>query len=220
MAKNIRIGVGIIASIAFLLAAAAWAHTAGVFATPTAIAIFDLDALQDGLEEQKDMGAMLNEKYKSMKDDLERMNAEYQALIKKLEEEGPTMTEEERQDLNIKGLLLEQSMKFTDDIRIQSLQVEIHAIMQDLYPKIYDAVRRIAERDGWDIVILDTSKIDPSAPFNNVSAIERLSAMNDAVARKHVLYVNPNVDITSEVLLLLNNEYANRQAQPVPPAVP
>ncbi|MCH8985999.1 MAG: OmpH family outer membrane protein, partial [Acidobacteria bacterium] len=148
MTKNMRIGVGIIASIAVLFAVAAWAHTAGVFAVPTAIAIVDFDALQAGLEEQKDMGAMLQLKYKPMKDDLEQMTSEYQALVTKLEEEGPTMTDTERLDLNIKGLRLEQSMKVTDDIRRQALQVEIHAVMQDFYPKIYDAISRTAERDG------------------------------------------------------------------------
>ena len=102
-------------------------------------------------------------------------------------------------------------MKVTDDIRRQALQVEIHAVMQDFYPKIYDAISRIAERDGWDIVLLDTSKIDPSSK-------DDLAAMNDAVARKHVLYVNPNFDITNEVIVLLNDEYANRQATPKPNA--
>lgn len=211
MKKSLQIGAGFIASLIVLVGAAAWAHSAGVLAAPTAIAIVDLDALQAGLEEQKDLGAMLQIKYKPMNDDLDRMTTEYQLLVKKLEEEGPTMSEEARRELNIQGLLLEQRMKTTDEVRRQSLQVEIHAVMQDFYPKIYDAIGRVAERDGWDIVFLDTSKIDPTGTRD-------LASMNDAVARKHVLYVNKNVDITGEVLAMLNNDYANRQAQPAPPA--
>jgi Skp family chaperone for outer membrane proteins len=211
MKTSMKIGAGIIASCAILLGAAAWAHTAGFLAAPTAVAIVDLDALQAGLQEQKDLGVMLQAKYKPMNDDLDQMTAEYEALVKKLKDEEPTMTEEEKRALNIKGLLLEQRMKNTDEIRRQALQVEIHAVMQEFYPKIYDAISRVAQRDGWDIVFLDTSKIDPSG-------MRDLASMNDAVARKHVLYVNENVDITDDVLTMLNNDYANRQAQPTPPA--
>lgn len=209
MTKNIRTGVGIIASIVVLFAAAAWAHSARVFATPTAIAIVDLDVLQADLEEQKALSASLILKYKPMQVEIEQLKAEFEANRLKLEEEGATMTTDEYQELDIATVLLGQRRKNTEEIVAYAQNIEAHAIMQDIYPKIYKAINHIAERDGWDIVLLDTSKIDPTKTRD-------FEAMNRAVYSKHVLYANPNVDITRDVVTLLNDEFASGQTPPTP----
>ena len=213
MTKNIRIGVGLIASIAVILSAAAWAHTAGVFAPPTAVAIVDISALWNGLDERQALMDELQAKYKPMQDELVKMQAEYQSNLQRLEEEGPTMTRDEFQSLDMATLLLRQQRINTQELLAFAQDTGIHAIMQDLSPKMFDGVNRVAQRDGWDIVLLDTNKVD-------LTRARDLKELEQAVFSKHILYANPNVDITSEVLLLLNNEYANRQAPPVPPAIP
>ena len=127
----------------------------------------------------------------------------------KLEEEGATMTTDEYQELDIATVLLGQRRKNTEEIVAYAQNIEAHAIMQGIYPKIYKAINHIAERDGWDIVLLDTSKIDPTKTRD-------FEAMNRAVYSKHVLYANPNVDITRDVVTLLNDEFASGQTPPTP----
>lgn len=213
MTKSTRTGVGIIASIAVVFAAAAWAHTAGVFATPTAVAVVDISELWNGLDERQALMDKLQAKYKPLQDELVKMQAEYQSNLQRLDEEGPTMTRNEFQSLDMATLLLKQQRINTQELLAFAQNTGIHAIMQDLSPKMFDGVNSVAQRDGWHIVLLDTNKVD-------LTRARDLKEMEQAVFSKHVLYVNPNVDITNEVLLLLNNEYAKRQAQPVPPAIP
>lgn len=211
MRKKTRFGFGLIASITVVSTLAAWAHSSGVFAQPTAVAVVDFDVLQRDLDEQAALFVRLTEKFQPMADEITQMDTQMQAMVNRLNEDGPTMTDEEKRELTLEGMLLENRIRSSNEILQLAQTAEAHAVMQDLYPKIYAGIATIAVRDGWDIVMLDTSKIDPSKAQN-------LETMNNAVSRRTILYVNPNVDITAEVVILLNNNFANPPKPPV--AVP
>ena len=197
---RVRVSLGLIASATILVVAAAWAHTAGVFATPTAVAVVDIFRLQESLIELQALEKRFLDKNAPFKAEIDEMKLNFQTLSARHAEEGPTMTPEARNDLTAEILRLEARIKADREILDTLLQIDAYAVMKVVYQKIYDAVDRVAIRDGWDIVLFDSSAVDVVGQRN-------FQDMNAAVGRRSILYVNERADITSDVFTLMNNEF-------------
>lgn len=70
----------------------------------------------------------------------------------------------------------------------------------ELFRKIQDGIKRYAEREGILLVLNNDGVIDiPSdAPIQQVEA---------AIVSRRVLYASPDIDISEDVAVMLNNEY-------------
>ena len=204
-----RVSLGLVASAMILLIAAAWAHTAGVFATPTAVAVVDIGELRSSLNELKVLLAQVDAKFAAHNQELELKRQELAAMNTRLNEEGPTMTEDEQNDSSAEIYRLDTRIKADENIFGQLLQIDGLRIMKMVQTKIDDATRRVAARDGWNIVLLDTSGID-------VVGRDSMQTMDSAIYQRSVIYATPAVDITNEVLTLMNNEYEAAVPAPKP----
>ena len=204
-----RVCLGLAASVAILLVAAAWAHTARVFATPTAVAVVDIGELRSSLNELKVLLGQIDAKFAARNQELDLKRQELAAMQARLEEEGPTMTEDEQNDSSADIYRLDTRIKADDNIYGQLLQIDGLRIMKMVQTKIDDATRRVAARDGWNIVLLDTSGI-------NVVGQDSMQKMDSAIFQRSVIYATPAVDITNEVLTLMNNEYEAAVPDPKP----
>ena len=204
-----RVCLGLVASAMILLIAAAWAHTAGVFATPTAVAVVDIGELRSSLNELKVLLAQIDAKFAARNQELDLKRQELAAMQARLEEEGPTMTEDEQNDSSADIYRLDTRINADDNIYGQLLQIDGLRIMKMVQTKIDDATRRVASRDGWNIVLLDTSGI-------NVVGQDSMQKMDSAIFQRSVIYATPAVDITNEVLTLMNNEYEAAAPDPKP----
>ena len=78
--------------------------------------------------------------------------------------------------------------------------------VQDLYHKVLAAVGRLAQREGYDLVLQnDTQDFRPENQ-------QQLMAM---ILGRKVLHVNSKLDVSDALIQMLNNEYVNRaQAAP------
>ena len=204
-----RVSLGLVASAMILLVAAAWAHTAGAFATPTAVAVVDIGELRSSLNELKVLLAQIDSKFAARNQELELKRQELAAMQARLDEEGPTMTEDEQNDSTAEIYRLDTRINADDNIYRQLLQIDGLRIMKMVQTKIDDATRRVAARDGWNIVLLDTSGI-------NVVGQDSMQKMDSAIFQRSVIYATPAVDITNEVLTLMNNEYEAAVPAPKP----
>ena len=204
-----RVSLGLVASAMILLIAAAWAHTARVFATPTAVAVVDIGELRSSLNELKVLLAQIDAKFAARNQELDLKRQELAAMQARLEEEGPTMTEDEQNDSSADIYRLDTRINADDNIYGQLLQIDGLRIMKMVQTKIDDATRRVASRDGWNIVLLDTSGI-------NVVGQDNMQKMDSAIFQRTVIYATPTVDITNEVLTLMNNEYEAAAPDPKP----
>lgn len=204
-----RVCLGLVASVAILLVAAAWAHTAGVFATPTAVAVVDIGELRSSLNELKVLLGQVDAKFAAHNQELELKRQELAAMNTRLNEEGPTMTEDEQNDSTAELYRLDTRIKADENIFGQLRQIDELRIMKMVQAKIDDATKRVAARDGWNIVLLDTSGID-------VVGQDSRQKMDSAIYQRSVIYAAPDVDITNEVLTLMNNEYEAAVPAPKP----
>ncbi|MCC6908593.1 MAG: OmpH family outer membrane protein [Phycisphaerales bacterium] len=168
-------------------------------AAPTAVAVVDWTAVADKIDLWKDMLAEL----KALDGDLQRQGSEMQKALTELNEsiqvlpEGGPARQRAREEFNLQLLNFNAWKAFAEN-KLKSEQAKRRI---RLYNSITTAVGRIAERDGWQIVLLDDSR---SRPIEDTRPEEAANIMN----RRQVLYSHAQaVDITDEVVLLMNNEF-------------
>ena len=75
-----------------------------------------------------------------------------------------------------------------------------------IYGEISDAIREVAQRDGYDVVMYH----DEFAPRNF-----DLESLQEQISRRRVLYVSPGADMTQSVIQVLNQKYRSTPRQPM-----
>jgi Skp family chaperone for outer membrane proteins len=76
--------------------------------------------------------------------------------------------------------------------------------LKNVYKEIQDAAARVAQQDGIDLVI---TTIDQEIPSVEKMTNDQLHLLLD---ERIVLYHSPHIDITQKVLLMLDNDFANK----------
>ena len=79
------------------------------------------------------------------------------------------------------------------------LEVEKSRMLRDTYLAIKDAVRRLAEREGLDYILLDDSVVEMD-PANASNTMSQISA-------RRFLYASPKRDVTNQLIGLMNEEW-------------
>ncbi|MCL4222051.1 MAG: OmpH family outer membrane protein [Phycisphaerales bacterium] len=191
---------------AALLTTLAWqagANAARPPANPTAVAVVNLPKVLQSLDERTVRQDAMSKATESRQKQLDELTKRIEALNLELDpKEGGTIkpgTAEYRDKL-----IQLRELQVTLDARFklleQVLSFERGTIMRELYVKIDSAVNRIADRDGYDLVLLDDT--DFKLP-NEASQDD----MNRAILSRSVLYRHNSIDITDQVVQLLNNEF-------------
>jgi len=192
-----------IAGIAIILIGAlAW--TAGAVssrppAQPTAVAVVDLLELFNGLNEREVLEGQLNARMEGRKNQLDEVVNE----LKVLEDDIQMLTrgtDEHREKLR-EGMEKQAVLQARQEALGQIVSIDMGTVRAGLFSKIESAVNSIAEREGFDIVLLDDSKfpIPENASDNDVYR---------AIITKSVIYRHDSIDITQRVITLMNNEYS------------
>ena len=80
------------------------------------------------------------------------------------------------------------------------LSVDRGNVTREMYNKVTDAISRIAEREGYDIVLFDDSlfPITEDIPFADVYR---------SIVSRSVIYHHESADITNQVVTLMNAEF-------------
>lgn len=186
------IGIGLFAT----LQASALSHKP---ASPTAVAVADWIAVTDKATEWGEMRAQL----KKIGDGLMEEDSNMKKALDDLKESvsvlpaGSESQQREQDKYIIQSLQYDAWQKFADNkLKSEQARRQIR-----LYNKIIAAAAKIAERDGWEIVLWDDSR-SKQADEN------KLAEAADLIGRRQVLYSRKDaVDITDEIILLMNNEF-------------
>lgn len=198
---------GLIPAILVLAAALAWHAGANSNvqrppAQPTAVATIDIVEIFENLKERQVLEAQLQERLRTRQAQLEEVTRRLRALQEDLNPETGTIRR--GTDAYYERLRELTEQRAVGQARSQALQqiisIDQGNLRRQLYEKVAAAVRKIAERDGLDLVLFDDSKFE--IPEN---------ASNDEVYRaivtKGIIYKHPTIDITQRVITLMNNEY-------------
>lgn len=193
---------------AVVLGSAAW-HAGATAArqrppaTPTAIAVVNLPEILKNLAERTVRQTQLDESAAVRQAQLDDLRVQIEALQADLDtNNGGTLRPgtPEYRDAMIKLRELQVTIEARYKLLNQVLSFERGAVLRDLYTKIEGAVGQIADRDGWDLVLLDDT--DFSIPEEAGQ-----DDMNRAILSRGMLYAHSGTDISAEVIRLLNNNF-------------
>lgn len=166
---------------------------------PPLVALVELELVINQLKEFEDRTEQIKTKITEADARLEVIKENVNALGQQVEAMGIGTPERSKKIEEFKEAALRAEFerqlagKVIDQMRIN--------MFRDLYLKVDSAAEAIAKKNGYDIVLVSDEK-------SEIPSGENEQAMRRAMLLKRMLYVNPTLDITNEVLQTMNNEWA------------
>jgi Skp family chaperone for outer membrane proteins len=87
----------------------------------------------------------------------------------------------------------------------EQLDIEKSLMLRDLDRRIEEAVKELAEANGYDIVLLDDS--GQALTLNPESKVPREAQVKQQITSQRAMYVSPVADITDELIERMNNAF-------------
>jgi len=191
----------LIPTLAILLAAFVWQAGANSVRPPaqdTAVATVDIVKVIDNMKERVVREAELEENKNARQAQLQEVATKIDLL--KADLEAGTRGTDEYKDKIRQAMEIQAVYEARGKALNQILSIDRGNITREMYEKIIDAVSRIAEREGYDSVIFDDSlfPINEDIPYQDVFR---------SIISRSVIYRSDSVDITDQVVTLMNNEF-------------
>ncbi|MEL7474363.1 MAG: OmpH family outer membrane protein [Planctomycetota bacterium] len=189
--------------IALLGVVAAWSHArasaaaARQMASPSVVALVDLERLINNLDQFKQMQSRIQPM-------VDQLQTELDTIVQDLQDLDSQYTITPETD-NTQRTAIERDMRKLDAIAGQrkAINEQLISLRQgDELRMIYESVRAsistLAEREGYDLVIVDDRNI--RVPERNADA----GTVQNVISRKRVLFASNEVDITDRLISLMN----------------
>ncbi len=193
----VAIAIGLVSVISWR--AGASNATPSAVAAPSSVAIVDVEKALNQLTELADLNKKLSERVKVRQKNLDDLKSQIEDLNGKLELLADN-DEENRRELRAKIYELTETANARAKVYQSLINIEKGEIIRPLYLKLVDAINETAQRNGYDLVLFDDRTIKvPNDTDANV---------NVAIQQKRILYASDAIDITDQIISLMNNKYA------------
>ncbi len=168
---------------------------------PVIVAV-QIESLFDGLVQRAEAKAEIE----ALPDEITAERDARQAAIAKREEEFKGAADPDRQEELVDTITLQKlKLQFWYQEAAAELEVEKALRLQHLYLKISEAIGELASAQGYDLVIVDDSSQEPE--FDRNSRVPGQVQILQQIASRKVLYRNPAIDITNDLITRMNNEF-------------
>jgi Skp family chaperone for outer membrane proteins len=177
---------------------------------PTVIAVVDVKKVLDNVKENVQIQAEVQ----SLLDGLDAEASTRQKDLKKMQEDLQLLPPDSP-EYNRKGEDLEQkavNFKAWREYQQRKLEHEKTLRWELLYKRMLDAIARVAQQNGADLVLFKESAPD----FRNAEPRDVVGA----IQMRKVLWVADGLDLTSQVVQMMDNDYKARGGTPAPTTQP
>ena len=175
-------------------------------AQPSAVAVVNVNKVLDASKEWEDSRGRLAASAQKRVAELEKLKEEISSLKQRIEAAPKASPERQR----LAGELYEKGaqQEVREKVAVQLGDLEAGPEVWALYVRMNDAIRQIATQQGYDLVISDDS------PLPNIAEGRQLLASNvtNMTTNRQILFAAPRIDITDQVITVLNNQYAAAKA--------
>jgi Skp family chaperone for outer membrane proteins len=170
---------------------------------PTVVATVDMQLVMGGLSERADLmvdlaanGQAIGEEEKTRAEEIERLAKE---LVDVVDDQRRTSLQDE---LDLKILQRMAWLRFTQ----QQIDIEKSLMLENLFRSMQSAAKELAEIEGIDLVIID----DAGQQFDLLpkSQLSREGQVAQQMTSRRVLYRDSAIDISEELIIRMNNDYA------------
>lgn len=164
---------------------------------PSVIATVDIVRAFNALDERAALERDLTAELQRMTDENAQLGEAIKVLQEDLEDFAPGGDKYKERDTQ----LLRKVYEYQAAVSYIQLQRErrLAEITLKLYRSIRHASRRLAEARGIDIVFVDDTKVEIT--MGSETDITR------QISARRMLYVNPQIEVTDELISLMNREY-------------
>ena len=177
--------------------------------TPAVVAVVRIEPLFDGLKQRAEAAAGVDQLLGEIETEV---RARREAIETLKEEHSNTVDATDREALADKIAIETLKNDFWLQTAKREHELDKAVRLQDLYKKIFDAIQTLALTEGYDLVIVDDS--GDVLPFDRSSRVVPQVQVLQQLARRKVLFVNPTLDITEDLIMRMNNEFNAAQAGP------
>ncbi len=173
------------------------------------IATVDLSAVLEGLQQRAAADVVFETLRASTQAERQTRESRIAALKAQL---ADAVEPAARQQLEEQIALDTIENEFWLRFKKNELDVEWSLGRQDLYRSIQKAVKKMAEMQGYDLVIIDDSKQEFSVTGD--STVPRQIQLLQQMRMRRLLHASPAIDITNDLIAAMNNAYTTGTKAP------
>jgi Skp family chaperone for outer membrane proteins len=179
------------------VAAAAVLRPAAPAIDPSKVATVDLEKVFTSLKRYESGLA----KVKTLNESLESQVKAAESKVRNLQSDLENFSDGSKEQAEALGQLQNAAgeLRAVQQFVGAKLEIEKARMLRDTYLAIKDAVRRLAEREGLDYILLDDSVVEMD-PANASNTMSQISA-------RRFLYASPKHDVTNQLIGLMNDEW-------------
>ena len=192
---------GLLLASALLVGVQAVAVHALPLLSPTVVGTVDLEATFNGLEEWDQLQVSLNQRAESMQQELQRRQDELEGLEADLEDypEGSDKFKEAMKKFQMAAIELRGYVEFQQ----RKQQRFNDETIFDLYDKIKAAAMKLADEQGYVIILVNDSVVEIPENTDNILA---------QISSRRVLFARQQMDVTDQLIQTMNAEYQQSAA--------
>lgn len=182
---------------------------------PTVVVTVNLGHVIENLTQRADSDARL----RKMRDELLADQEKKQNEVKAMEEKARGLQQQfegasEAQKRNIESQMIELqehaalaalNYQAWQTISAEKVDIEAALSMQDLYRSVKAAAAQMATTNRYDLVLVDDSQGD--LVMSSEARVSRMDQIRQQIAARRMLYTNPSIDITEDLIQRMNNAY-------------
>jgi Skp family chaperone for outer membrane proteins len=196
--------IAVAACLGVLFLAAGWQHVAraanavSTLLAPPVVAIVDLERVTNQLQEMKDPNAAREERFKSLQAQVKSAQERAKELGDKLKAQAPD--DPLRRVIYVEAFEAEALAEAKANALQKVLDVEAGDAISGVYAKVCATIAAIARDDKIDLVLVDDRgiKLPTNVGQKTIQAV---------ITTKRILFANPALDITSQVISRMDNDY-------------
>jgi len=180
----------------------------------TIVATVNLQQVINGLEQRDEavrklqqMQTQFQEERSARESEIESMRDQLQEWVENADETQPLPPEAQRleEQMVLKHLRYQAWMRFMND----KFDVEYSLMLQDLFRTVRNAAGRMADVEGYDLVLLDDSEAELTV--NPDSRLSREAQVRQQMTARSILHARDSIGITADLIERMNNEYRTAQ---------
>ena len=176
---------------------------------PAVVAVVRIGPLFDGLKQRAEAAAGVDQLLGEIETEVQARKESIEALR---EEHSNTVDAADRETLADEIALETLKNDFWLQTAKREHELDKAVRLQDLYKKVFDAIQTLALTEGYDLVIVDDSAAELT--FERSSRVLPQAQVLQQLAMRKLLFVNPSLDITEDLIMRMNNEFNAAQAGP------
>jgi Skp family chaperone for outer membrane proteins len=192
-----RLDLLAVALLGAVLIGASWMRPQAAESAPSRIATIDLEKTYNSIDRYAATLAAI----KSTGEGLEQQVKQSESTVKELEAELESFqTGSDAQAAAIQTLQAAVGeFRAVEQFARAKIEVERARALRETYIAIKDAARRLAEREGYDYIMLDDSlpEMDPASAQRTMQQI----------SARRFIFASPKSEVTDQLIALMNEEW-------------